>query len=345
MDELDARYSRQILFPPIGRAGQEALARKKVGLVGLGALGATLAEMIVRAGVGALVAVDRDVVEASNLHRQGLYRQRDAEERLPKAEAARRALLEIAPGLELRAEATDFNALNARELFSGCDLILDGTDGFETRYLINDLAIELDIPWIYGACVAATGMTATIRPGKTPCLACLFPEPPPAERAETCDTSGIIAPAATITASLQVAEALKLLVGDESSLRRGLLSFELWPFRMVEIGARKPAGPREDCPACVGRERRWLDRTTPTRAVSLCGRDSVQILPGVARSLDLAELADRLSRAGEVDRNGFAVTLRLAEREITVFRDGRGLVRGTSDPTEARALYARYVGL
>lgn len=345
MDERERRYSRQILFSPIGKEGQEALARSRVGLVGLGALGATLAEMMVRAGVGTLVAIDRDVVEASNLHRQGLYRERDAEERLPKAEAARRALAEINDEVHLELTVGDFNSGNARELFEGCDLILDGTDGFATRYLINDLAIDLGIPWIYGACVAATGMTAVIIPEETPCLACLFPEPPPAGAAETCDTAGIIAPAANIVASMQVTEALKLLVGDRDRVRRGLLSFELWPFRMVEIGARGTNGPRDDCPACQKKERRWLDATTATRTVSLCGRDSVQVLPGERHELDLAALAERLRGVGTVDLNGFALTLAVEPYEITVFRDGRGLVKGTSDGGEARSAFARYTGI
>jgi molybdopterin-synthase adenylyltransferase len=345
MDEMDRRYSRQVIFPPIGRKGQEALRRSRVGLVGLGALGATLAEMIVRAGVGSLVAIDRDVVEASNLHRQGLYRERDAAERLPKAEAARRALREINEEVELDLQVGDFSPLNAREVFRDCDLILDGTDGFDTRYLINDLAIELGIPWIYGACIAATGMSAVVIPGETPCLACLFPEPPPAGAAETCDTAGIIAPAANIVASLQITEAMKLLVGDRKSLRRGLLSFELWPFRLVEIGARADSGPRTDCPACAQRTMRWLNAPVSARTVSLCGRDSVQVLPSQRHDLDLSALAERLNKVGEVDQNPFALTLRVESYEITLFRDGRGLVKGTSDGGEARSVFARYTGL
>ncbi|MEE9392921.1 MAG: ThiF family adenylyltransferase [Planctomycetota bacterium] len=344
MSDSLTRYSRQILFPAIGSKGQEQLAAAKVGLVGLGALGATIAEILVRAGIGHLVAIDRDVVESSNLHRQGLYREQDAALRMPKAVAAAKALEAINAKVVVEAHAKDFNATNAEELFAGCSLLLDGSDGFETRYLINDLAIEMDVPWIYGACLASGGMTATIRPGVTPCLACLFPEPPEPGTQESCDTAGIIAPAAQITASLQVTEALKYLVGDLESLRNSLLSFELWPFRLVEIGKNNPR-PRKDCRSCAEKDLRYLHDRRPTKTVSLCGRNSVQIIPGERQQLDLAEYEARLSKVGELQSNSFSLTLKVGDHHITVFQDGRGLVRGTDDPGEARSLYQRYVGL
>lgn len=336
------RYSRQVLFAPIGPEGQERLRAARVGLVGLGALGSAVAEMTVRAGVGSLVAVDRDVIEESNLHRQGLYTTSDANARLPKAVAAAARLGEMNPDVDVVTHVADFDASNALEFFEDVDVIVDGTDGFEARYLINDVAVKLDRPWVYGACVAATGMTATIVPGKTPCLACLFPEPPPAGTQDTCDTAGIIAPAAAIVASLQVTEMLKLLVGDFERLRRGLLSLELWPFRLVEIG--RGASPREDCRVCVGRRLDFLEGTRRSRTTTLCGRDSVQIVPAERTRLDLADLERRVRAVAETERNEHLLTIRSGGFEISVFPDGRSLVKGTTDPTEARAILGRFIG-
>ncbi len=343
MSARDGRYSRQILFPSIGEAGQEKIRAATVGLVGLGALGSAIAEQLVRAGIGRLIAVDRDYVEESNLHRQGLYLEADARERLPKAVAAERRLRELNSEVVIEAEVRDFRAEDAEAIFADCDLILDGTDGFETRYLINDLAVKRQIPWIYGACVAAHGMTATIIPGTTPCLACLFPEPPPPGEGESCDTAGIIAPAAALIASLQVAEALKIMVGDLDSIRRGLLSIELWPFRAVELGG-KTARPRPDCPVCSGRRFEFLEGGRQSRTVSLCGRDTVQVLPRDRARIDLEALAARLEAEGRVRRNDFLLIFEGPEAEITVFADGRALVKGTTEGTEARRLYQRYVG-
>lgn len=339
----DDRYSRQTLFAPIGSEGQEKIRHGSVGLVGLGALGSVIAEQLVRAGVGRLVAVDRDFVEPGNLHRQGLFTEQDAADRIPKAIAAKRRLALLNAESEVEAHVIDFNPSTAEGLFSHVDILIDGTDNFSTRYLINDLACELNKPWIYGACVASGGLTATIIPGQTPCLTCLFPEPPPPGTTATCDTAGIIAPAAQITASLQVTEALKWIVGDHESLRAGLLSFELWPFRLVELG-KATDGPRESCPTCVGGERRFLHGEHKTRMLSLCGRNAVQVLPSIESSLDLKQLAHRLSSAGEVKSNEFMVTLTLPEHTLSVFPDGRALIRGTDDLAQARSLYDRFIG-
>ena len=346
----DDRYSRQILFPSIGAEGQRRLGAATVGLVGLGALGSTLAEQLVRAGLGRLVAVDRDFIEPSNLHRQGLYTDADARRRLPKAVAARQRLAAANPDVVIDARVADLDADSALEMFRDCDLLLDGTDSFETRYLINDLALELDVPWIYGACVAAQGMTATIIPGTTRCLACLFPEPPPAGSAETCDTAGIIAPAAQIVASLQITEALKILVDDRDALRPSLLSFELWPFRLIEIGG-KDGAPRADCFACGRGERRFLRGTGRPTGTSLCGRNAVQIVPARATSTStsrtriwLPDLARRLESVGPVRINDYLLTVEVDGLEMTVFDDGRALIKGTTDLARARSVYARYVG-
>ncbi|MFT7618611.1 MAG: molybdopterin/thiamine biosynthesis adenylyltransferase, partial [Planctomycetota bacterium] len=236
MDKSEEKYSRQILFTPIGSKGHSRIRLARVGLVGLGALGSSIAETLVRAGIGTLVAIDRDVIEPSNLHRQGLYQEDDAQNHLPKATAAKKRLEAMNSDVVVETHVADFRSENAEELFTGCDVLVDGTDSFETRYLINDLAVSMNIPWVYGACVGATGMTATIIPGTTPCLTCLFPDPPPPGSGETCDTAGIIAPASQIVASLQVTECLKILTESWDDLRPGLLSFELWPFRLIQIG-------------------------------------------------------------------------------------------------------------
>lgn len=337
---MSDRYSRQTLFGPIGPEGQIRLGAATVGLVGLGALGSTIAELVVRAGIGRLVAIDRDIVEESNLHRQGLYTAADAEARLPKAVAAAGRLRAMNPEVQVDTHVADFDASRALELFEGIDILLDGTDGFETRYLLNDLAVKTERPWIYGACLAAGGMTATILPGETPCLACLFPEPPPAGSQETCDTAGIIAPAAAVVANLQVTEMLKWIVGDRESMRRGLLSIELWPFRMVEIG--KNSKPRENCQVCAEHRFDYLEGDRRTRTTSLCGRDAVQIAPGRTTTVDLEQLAARLAGQAEIESNEHVLTLRTDAHEIMVFQDGRSLVKGTTDITEARAVLGRF---
>ncbi len=343
MEDKFERYSRQVLFPPIGESGQESLSKATVGLVGLGALGSTIAESLVRGGIGRLIAVDRDIIESSNLHRQGLYQEEDAQSKLPKAEAARKRLQTMNSQVTVETHVLDFRANCAEDLFSDCQILIDGTDSFETRYLINDLSIRLGIPWIYGACVGATGMTATIIPQETPCLACLFPDPPPPGSGETCDTAGIIAPAAQIVAALQVTEALKILVGDTDSLRTGLLSFELWPFRLIEIGTKNPK-PNASCPACSKKELRFLDGEHETEGIVLCGRDSVQIRPSSVARMDFADIEDRWKTQGTVEGNGLVLTLTAEELTMTLFRDGRALIKGTTDPARARQFYARYVG-
>ncbi len=337
------RYARQIRFPRIGEAGQARLAAARVLLVGCGALGTWIAEMLVRAGVGRLVIVDRDVVDSTNLNRQCLFTDEDARRREPKAGAARRALLAINPDVEVAARAEDFGPENAEDLAAGTDLLLDGTDNLETRYLLNDLAVKLGVPWIYGACVGARGMSAVILPGETPCLRCLFPEPLPPGAAETCDTAGIIAPAAALVAALEAAEALKLLTGDRAAVRRGLFTFDLWPFRAVSV--LESAGRREDCPTCGRRSFEFLHASRASGTVTLCGRNAVQILPARKSAVDLPALAARLRGLGTVAVNEYLVTLEADGHVISVFGDGRGLVQGTGDPAAARAIFMRYVSL
>ncbi|MCA9319416.1 MAG: ThiF family adenylyltransferase [Planctomycetes bacterium] len=343
MDDSAPRYSRQILFSGIGQEGQTRIGASTVGLVGLGALGSSLAEMMVRSGVGRLIAVDRDVVEISNLHRQGLYTDADAQERLPKAVAAGRRLAAMNPEVQVDAQVKDLDAGCAEEIFGDCDLILDGTDGFETRYLINDLAIRLGIPWIYGACVAATGMTATVIPGTLPCLACLFPDPPPPGTGASCDSVGIIPPAAALVAAIQASEALKILAGHADLVRPSLLSIEMWPWRTVEIGGKNPR-PRPGCTACDQKLGTFLGGTARGRAESLCGRDAVQVRPRASLGCTLAELALRLESHGPVRVTEHLLSCRLDGYEVTVFADGRALVKGTDEAAVARSLYSRYIG-
>jgi molybdopterin/thiamine biosynthesis adenylyltransferase len=342
---LPDRYSRQVLFPPVGAAGQARLARAQVAIVGAGALGATLAELVVRAGIGTVSIIDRDVVEPSNLGRQALYTDEDAREGRPKAVALAEHLARFNPLVRVLPAVLDLHPGNARDrLLRGTDLILDATDNFDARYLINDVAVEAGLPWIYGACIGARGLTAVILPGETPCLRCLFVEPPPPGSAETCDTAGIIGPAATLVASLQAAEALKILVGDLHAVRRTLLSIELWPFRVVELGGPAPR-PRPDCPACGRRRFEFLDSPRRAGVHTICGRDSVQVVPARAREdVDLAALERRLAPLHPVRRFDGVLRVELPGHRLTVFADGRALVGGTADPALARSLYDRIIG-
>ncbi|MSR74166.1 MAG: thiazole biosynthesis adenylyltransferase ThiF [Planctomycetes bacterium] len=338
------RYTRQIRFPRVGIAGQSKLLAARVVLVGCGALGAGLAEILVRSGVGHLRLVDRDIVDATNLGRQATYTQRDADMGLPKAAALAEHLRSFNPEVEIEPHVADFEAATAPALLDGCQLVLDGTDNLEARYLINDLCVRAGIPWIYGACVGASGMTAVVLPGETPCLRCLFPDPPPLGTLETCESAGIIAPVAALIASLQAGEALKLLCGDTAALRRTLLQVEMWPWRLVELGGAKPT-PRADCPACGQRKFEFAEGARAAKAAVLCGRNSVQLRRGnVAGSVDLNALARRLEQHFTVTHNGWVLRVCAEGLDLTLFDDGRALVSGTGDPAVARGVFDRVVG-
>ena len=332
------KYSRQVLFQPIGVEGQEKLLRSKVVIAGCGALGTAQANGLVRAGVGTLRVVDRDYVEESNLQRQILFDEADASENLPKAVAAERKLKRINSDVALEGVIADIDGQNAEELFGGFHLILDGTDNFGTRYLLNDVAVKLGIPWIYGAVVASYATTLTVIPGRSPCLACVFPEPPRGLH-ETCDTAGIVGPAVAWAAAVQVAEALKVLVGRFEDLHESLLAYDVWRNRFQRLK------PRTDpsCRACGARDFVHLEGGGPTY-VSLCGRNSVQIHQREPRKLDLAALQTRLARFGSVKANDFLLRCLLEPYELTVFPDGRAIIKGTQDPAVARGLYAKYIG-
>jgi adenylyltransferase/sulfurtransferase len=335
------RYSRQILFDGIGEEGQRRLRASRVLVAGCGALGSAQAEMLARAGVGRLRVVDRDFVEESNLQRQTMFTERDARDRAPKAAAAARRVAEINSDVVCEAVVADLNPSNVERAVEGCDVVLDGTDNFATRFLINDACVKHGVAWVYGAAVGSYGVTMTVRPRVTPCLRCVFPVVPAAGTSPTCDTAGVIMPVIAVVAAVQVAEALKLLTGRVESLHGGLAQFDVWRNEWRRIGAGSRA---EDCPACALGRYDALEAEAGEFATVLCGRDAVQVTPRGAGALDLDALAARLRAAGEVKSNEYLVRLRAGGYELTVFRDARAIVRGTDDPAVARSVYARYVG-
>jgi molybdopterin-synthase adenylyltransferase len=332
------RYSRQTRFLPFGPEGQSRLAQATAVVVGCGALGTVQATLLARAGVGTLRLIDRDYVETSNLQRQVLYTEADAENGIPKAEAARRHLLEANSTIGIEAHVSDLDAGNAMELLGGADVILDGSDNFETRMLINDLAVREGIPWIYGAAVASYGIAMPVLPGDSACFRCVYPEPP-AGAQPTCETAGVLGPVTSVIASIQAMEAIKILAGQRASVRRKIFTADLWTGPVREIGM-PPRDP--ECQTCGRREFVYLDnkRRAP---VSLCGRNAVQIHER-NRPLDLTALADRLAGLGSVRSNEFALRFHDGEHEVTVFPDGRAIIKGTTDPGVARSVYSRYLG-
>ncbi len=351
------RYSRQVLFPGIGAEGQARLSRGRVGIIGCGATGAVSASLLARAGVGLLRLIDRDFVEASNLQRQILYDEADALATAPKAVAAQQKLREANGAIQIEAHVTDLAPGNIEELLGDVDLILDATDNFETRYLLNDFAVKHGRPWIYAAAVGSYAATMSILPRPaagetahwepTACLACLFPDPP-AGPTETCDTAGILGAAVTLAASLQVAEALKLLTGQPHLLRRTLVSTDLWQpaahhrLHRAEIAA---ATPRPGCRVCDLREFTHLAGASRPQ-ITLCGRNAVQIHEH-HRPIDFVGLQTTLARNPEITDlrfNSLLLRFRRGEQTITVFPDGRALIQGTTDPALARSLYARFLG-
>jgi molybdopterin/thiamine biosynthesis adenylyltransferase len=310
-------------------------------IVGCGALGTAHAESLARAGVGYLRIVDRDFVEASNLQRQTMFTERDASERLPKAIAAATHLNEINSSVVVQPEVVDLNHSNVEQLLEGCHLIIDGTDNFSTRYLINDAAVKHKVPWIYGAAVGSYGVTMTIRPGQTPCLRCLFEEAPPAASAPTCDTAGVIMPIINVISAIQVTEALKLLTGNHETLHGGLLQFDVWRNEWRRIN---PGSPRPDCLTCGQHQFETLQAAGHEGAAVLCGRDAVQISPQRPTNIDFDLLAAKLRPSGEVSFNDYLLRFRTGNIEVTVFRDSRSIIRGTQEISAARSIYARYIG-
>ncbi len=334
----EERYSRQVLFPGIGAEGQRRLAQSRVALVGCGATGSAAAGLLARAGVGSIRIIDRDYVEPSNLQRQSLFDEADAAESLPKAIAAARRIAAFNSEVAVEAHVADLAPDNVRPLLKAVDLILDGTDNFETRYLLNDYAVQNSIPWIYAAAIGSYGVTMNILPGEGACLACIFPEPPRGT-VETCDTAGILNSAAHLAASIQVSEALKLLAGAREKLRRSLLAFDVWSNERSEVSA---SAARADCRPCGQRE--FIHLAGEGRAhITLCGRNSVQIHER-RRPVDFSEITPRLQPHGRVRHNQFVLKFWREHYEMTLFPDGRAIIKGTTDTAIARSLYARFVG-
>lgn len=336
------RYSRQTLFPGIGKAGQEKIRSKHVLIIGAGALGSGSAEFLTRAGVGKITIVDRDYVEASNLQRQQLYTEEDVVEKLPKAAAAEKRLRAINSDVEIRAIIGDATPEMLEELVPDVDLMLDATDNFETRMLMNDISQKFTIPWIYGACVASYGMSFTIIPGKTPCLNCLLRTFP--LQGLTCDTGGIISPAVQMVVAHQTAEALKILVEDWDAVRTAFVSFDVWgnQYTSMKMSKARFAG----CLSC-GEERTYpyLDRENMTKTTVLCGRDTVQIRPSTPGQISLEQLAGQLSSLGyPVKGNPYLVSVEMGDERMVIFQDGRALIHGTKDLTHAKTIYQRILG-
>ncbi|WP_298829058.1 thiazole biosynthesis adenylyltransferase ThiF [uncultured Planococcus sp.] len=339
---MNGRYSRQELFAPIGREGQRKMENKHVLVVGAGALGTGSAEMLVRAGIGKLTIVDRDYVEWSNLQRQQLYTEADAEQRTPKAVAAKARLSLINSEVEVRSLIMDVSVEEMEQLVEGIDLIIDASDNFDIRMIVNDISQKHRIPWIYSACVGSYGISYAILPGKTPCLSCLLEEVPMG--GITCDTVGIINPAVQMVLSLQISEALKILVEDSLQLSNKLVSFDLWKNQYSSITVDKVK--KEDCPSCgLNRSYPYLSFENQTKTAILCGRDTVQIRPSQQMDRDLENLEGILSELGvNVSRNPYLLSFSTAQHRLVVFKDGRVLVHGTKNIIEAKTLYHRYLG-
>lgn len=337
-----ARYARQVRFSPLGEEGQRRLSNSRALLCGCGALGSTIANTLVRAGVGKLRIVDRDFVELSNLQRQVLFDEDDVRNGLPKAVAAAEKLGRINSTVTVEPVVADIEPANIEQFCEGMDVILDGTDNFETRFLINDAAVKLGRPWIYGGCVGAEGQSMTIVPGQTPCLRCLMPECPAPGSTTTCDTAGILGPIVGVIASIEAVEAMKILSGNRDAVSRSLTVVDLWANQIRRMDVRG-LRDRTDCPTCKHGEYPWLSGRSGSRTAVLCGRNAVQLSHPNAR-ISLDELAEKLDGVGQLTSNQFLLRLKVEGYELTIFPDARAIISGTDDVTTARAIYAKYVG-
>ncbi len=338
------RYARQELFYGIGKQGQRKLREKTAVLVGCGALGCASANLLVRSGIRQLKIVDRDYIEESNLQRQTLFDEEDVRQNLPKAIAAQRKLQTINSEILISALVADLNPSTIETHLQDAHIVIDGTDNFETRFLLNDYCVKNRIPWIYGACIGSLGLTMNIVPQRTPCLRCILEDLPQPGTAETCDTVGIIAPIAGVIASIQVAEALKILTDNFAVLGKGIFMIDLWRNEMKRLHI-EGIMEKADCAVCNRRRFEYLSRDRFSTVTSLCGRNSVQILPSIGAKLDLPTLAARLENTGQVSFNSFLLRLKVDKYELTIFPDGRAIVSGTADVAAAKGLYAKYVGM
>jgi molybdopterin-synthase adenylyltransferase len=338
-----SRYVRQMRYLPIGEAGQERLASSRALVVGCGALGTVIANTLVRAGVGMVRIVDRDFVELSNLQRQVLFDEDDIKADLPKAIAAANKLGRINSEVQIEPIVADVSPANVLELTKQMDVIVDGTDNFETRYLLNDISVQQGIPWVYGGCIGAEGQSMTILPGETPCLRCLMPEAPPPGATPTCDTAGVVGPIVNVIASIESLEAMKILSGNRGAISRSLTVMDLWENRLRSIDVSK-LREQVDCPCCKHREFSWLAGDRASQSAVLCGRNAVQLSPPPGTSIALDQMGEKLSGVGQVVRNRYLLRLTVEDFVITLFPDGRAIVAGTDDISEARTIYAKYVG-
>ncbi len=335
------RYGRQILFPEFGVEGQRALLRAKVVLVGVGALGSHIADSLVRAGVGHLVLADRDYIELNNLQRQALYDEGDIADNLPKAEAAARKLRRINSTVKIEPRVMDVSFRSVESLIEGANLVLDGTDNFSTRYLLNDACIKHGIPWVYGGVLASYGVTMTIVPGRTACLRCLFPEMPPPGSMPTCDVAGILGPVVKIIGALEASEALKLLSG-RGTLNPGLITVDVWDNHLETVSVPRQGAT---CPACGEQRFDFLQESAGPQATMLCGRNAVHVTPPEGSAVALPGLAERLQAVAQnLVGNEFMLRGTIEGYEFTVFPDGRAIIKGTDDQALAKTLYARYIG-
>jgi len=336
------RYVRQVRYPPLGEQGQRRLAAGRALICGCGALGSVLANSLVRAGVGAVRIVDRDFVELSNLPRQVLFDEQDVASQLPKAVAAAERLRAINSEVRIEPVVADVDHTNVEDLCDGVDVIVDGTDNFQTRFLVNDAAVKLGVPWVYGGCLGAEGQTMTILPGETACLRCLLRECPPPGATPTCDTAGILGPVVGVIASIEAVEAIKILSGNRQAISRNLTVVELWDnqIRQVDVATLRE---QVDCPTCKHGEYPWLSGKEGGHTAVLCGRGAVQ-LSHTGSGVSLDELARRLEGVGRLTRNAYLLRLAVDQYELTVFPDGRAIIAGTDDVAVARTVYAKYIG-
>jgi len=337
------RYARQMAFSEIGPAGQEKLAQSRVMILGCGGLGAASASILARAGIGYLRLVDRDFLELNNLQRQLLYEEHDVKEGLPKAIAAQRRIQQINSTIMTEAIVADVNRFNIERLIGDVDLVIDATDNFETRFLLNDACVKHGRPWIYGAAIESYGLTMTIIPGETACLRCVMDKIPEPGSVPTCETVGVLAAIVVVIAAIQCAEAMKIVTGNRAAINRHLISIDLWQnsYQAIDIAKEKI---QKNCPVC---NQRWFDYLNGKRGsayTTLCGRNAVQILPFQETQLDLARLAIQLAELGIVKANEYLIRFEIDGYELSIFPDGRAIVKGTTDTAIARSLYSRYVG-
>lgn len=337
----DERYSRQVRFAPIGAEGQARIAAARVAVVGAGALGSVSAELLVRAGVGGLRIIDRDFVEASNLQRQSLYDEDDVRQNLPKAAAAAAKLRKINSGVQIESFVDDVNPSNVEDYIQDVDLVIDALDNFETRFVLNDACAKHSRTWIYAAAVGSYGLMMPVAPGKSPCLRCMLGSLPAPGTSPTCDTAGVIGPITHIIASMQAAEALKILCGLLDPSEFHVVTYDVWThsFRRIELGKE----PMASCPVCSEGRFEYL-HGTPLRTVTLCGRNAVQVIPSVKADLNLQELSKSLRATGEVQFNDFLLKCSTPPYEVTLFKDGRAIIKGTEEAALARSVYSKLIG-